>query len=49
MNGKGDKWRNGVNFKNYWINFPELTEEYKTKAVKIEKKKNKTTFVYKAT
>jgi len=40
MNGKGDKWRNGIDFKKYWDNYPIPPTKKQSTAIKIEKKKH---------
>lgn len=50
MNGKGDKWRKGVDFKKYWDNFPIPPNKKQSTAIKIEKKKHgKVRYNYKRT
>ena len=44
--GKGDDLREGFDFRKYWTNFPTLTGNHTPKALKVKKKKGKTTYIY---
>ena len=45
--GKGPELRKGADLRKYWTNFPVLSGEMPTKAVKVKKKNGKTTYTYK--
>jgi hypothetical protein len=46
MAGKGPEWRKGADLRKYYTNFPILSGEHLSPAIKIEKKKGKVTYTY---
>jgi|GEM_PF-6839626 len=46
--GKGDDWRTDFDYTKFWTNFDSISGSPMTTAVKVEKKRGKTTYTYKA-